>query len=98
LYFRGFGAVVNHHSVAASISDSDSGTSIDDFTVRLLQVAGWSSGYRDGLATRRSWVQFPAVTTNTKTDDRLRACKPPQYFTKPLRPTQLPTLSGTENE
>jgi len=24
--------------------------------------------------------------------------KPPQYFTKPPRPTQPPTLSGTENE
>jgi len=31
-------------------------------------------------------------------DDRLRAGKPPQYFTKPLRPTQPPTLSGMENE
>jgi len=26
------------------------------------------------------------------------ADKPPQYFTKPLRPTQLPTLSGMGNE
>jgi len=30
--------------------------------------------------------------------DRLWAVKPPQYFTKPRRPTQLPTLSGTGNE
>ena len=30
--------------------------------------------------------------------DRLRAGKPPQYFTKPPRPTQLPTFSGTGNE
>jgi len=30
--------------------------------------------------------------------DRLHADKPPQYFTKPPRPTQLPTLSGTGNE
>jgi len=27
-----------------------------------------------------------------------RAGKPPQYFTKPPRPTQPPTLSGTGNE
>ena len=30
--------------------------------------------------------------------DRLRAGKPPQYFTEPPRPTQPPTLSGTGNE
>jgi len=29
---------------------------------------------------------------------RLRAGKPPQYFTKPARLTQPPTLSGTGNE
>jgi len=28
--------------------------------------------------------------------DRLRAAKPPQHFTKPLKPTQPPTLSGRE--
>ena len=30
--------------------------------------------------------------------DRLRPGKPPQYFAKPLWPTQHPTLSGTGNE
>jgi len=30
--------------------------------------------------------------------DRLRAGKLPQYFTKPPRPTQPPTLSGMGNE
>jgi len=30
--------------------------------------------------------------------DRLRMGKPPQYLTKPPRPTQSPTLSGTANE
>ena len=30
--------------------------------------------------------------------DRLWADKLPQYFTKPARPTQPPTLSGTGNE
>jgi len=30
--------------------------------------------------------------------DRLRAGKPPQYFTKPPRSIQSPTLSGTGNE
>jgi len=29
---------------------------------------------------------------------RLRAGKPPQYFTEPPRPTQPPTLRGTGNE
>jgi len=28
--------------------------------------------------------------------DRLRAGKPPQYFTKPPRPTQPPTPAGRE--
>jgi len=31
-------------------------------------------------------------------DDCLLAGKPPQYFTKPPRPTQPPTLSGMGNE
>jgi len=30
--------------------------------------------------------------------DRLWADKPPKYFTKPARPTQPPTLTGTVNE
>jgi len=30
--------------------------------------------------------------------ERLRAGKPPTYFTEPPRSTQPPTLSGTENE
>ena len=61
-------------------------------------MARWSSGYGVGLATRESQVQFPTVATNTEMGDRLRAGKPPQYFTKPPRPTQPPTLSGTGNE
>jgi len=35
---------------------------------------------------------------NTVMGDRLQAGKPPQYFTKPPKPTQPPTLNGTENE
>jgi len=31
-------------------------------------------------------------------DDRLRADKPPQYFTNKRRPTRPPTLSGTGNK
>ena len=61
-------------------------------------MAAWSSGYGVGLATRRSRVQFPAAATNTGMNDRLPAGKPPQYFTKPPRSTQTPTLSGTGNE
>jgi len=44
------------------------------------------------------WVQFPAAATNTGIVEHLRMYKPPQYFTTPPRPTQPPTLSGTENE
>jgi len=51
-----------------------------------------------GLAIRRSRVRFSAAAAGTGTGDRLRAGKPPQYFTRPLRPTQPPTLSGTGKE
>ena len=51
-----------------------------------------------GLATRWSQVRFPSAATNTGMGDRLRAGKPPQYFTKPTRSTQPPTLSGTGNQ
>ena len=40
----------------------------------------------------RPWPQ------NTGMGDRLSAGEPPQYFTKPPRPTQPPTLSATGNE
>jgi len=43
-------------------------------------------------------VQSPAAATHTGIGDRLRAGKPPQYFTKSPRPTQPPTLSGMGNE
>jgi len=43
-------------------------------------------------------AQFPAAATNTGMGDRLWAGKPPQYFTKPPRPTQPPTISGMGNE
>ena len=39
-----------------------------------------------------------AAAASTGMGDRLRAGKPSRYFTKPTRPTQSPTLSGTENE
>jgi len=45
-----------------------------------------------------SQVQFPATVTNTGMGDCLGAGKPPPYFTKPPRPTQPPTLSGTRND
>jgi len=35
---------------------------------------------------------------NTGMGDRLRTGKPPRYFTKPYKPTQLPTLGRTGNE
>jgi len=61
-------------------------------------VARWSSGYSVGLATRPSRVEFPAAATNNGMADCLGADKPPQYFTKPRRPTPSPTLSGTGND
>jgi len=47
------------------------------------------------LATQWSRVRFP---TTARMGDRLWADKPPQYFTKPARLTQPPTLSGAGNE
>jgi len=48
---------------------------------------------------RWSRVQFTAAAVSkTGTGDDLRAGKPPQYFSKPPRPTQPPTLSVTGNE
>ena len=61
-------------------------------------LAEWSSGYNAGLATRWSRVRFPAAAASNGMGDRLRAGKPPQYFTEPPRPTQPSTLSGTGNE
>ena len=48
----------------------------------------------------REFDLFPAAAANTGTGDRLRAGKPPRYFTEPSisKPTQPPTLSGTGNE
>ena len=43
-------------------------------------------------------VRFAATAASTATGDRLRAGKPPQYFAKPSRPAQPPTLSWTGNE
>jgi len=40
---------------------------------------------------------FPGPLTNTGMDDHLWAGKPPQYFTKPPRPTLL-ALIGIGNE
>jgi len=54
-----------------------------------------SSGYAISLATQWSQVRFP---TAVGMGDRLWADKPPQYFTKPGRPNQPLTLSGTGNE
>ena len=50
------------------------------------------------LDSRLDGRRFQAAATNTGMGDRLRAGKPPQYFTKPLGPTQPLTLSGTGNE
>jgi len=41
---------------------------------------------------------FRAAPASTVIDDRLRTDKPPRYFTKPPRPTQPPTFSGTRSE
>ena len=38
------------------------------------------------------------TAANTEMGDRLRSGKPPQYFTKPPRPTQPPTLNRTGYE
>jgi len=40
------------------------------------------------------WLGQIGLATNTGMGDRLRAEKLLQYFTKPLRPTQPPTLIG----
>ena len=39
-----------------------------------------------------------ATEPDSDIGDRLRAAKPPRFFTKPLRPTQPPALCGTRNE
>jgi len=62
----------------------------------MSMLARWCTGYGVRLATRRSWVRFPAVAAKTGICNRLRAEKPSQYFAEPLRPTQPPTLIGTE--
>ena len=61
-------------------------------------ISSRSLGSRTGIATRWSRVRFPAAAASTGMGDRLRTDKPPRYFTKPPRPTQPPTLSGTGNE
>jgi len=54
-----------------------------------------SRGWGVGFAAQWSRARFP---TAAGMGDRLWTDKPPQYFTKPARPTQPPTLSGTRNE
>jgi len=49
-----------------------------------------------GFSSRRSRIQFPATATNTGMGDRLLAGKPPQYSTKPPRPTRLLLSTGRE--
>ena len=41
---------------------------------------------------------IPGRLASYRMGDRLRADKPPRYFTKQPRSTQLPTLRGTGNE
>jgi len=68
-----------------------------------VQAAWWLDGLvvsasDSQLDGRGSRVRFPAAAARTEMGDRLRADKPPQYFTKPPRPTQPPTFGGTGNE
>jgi len=58
--------------------------------VLSLWLARWTS---DSMVAS----SIPAAAANTWMGDRLRAGKPPQYFTEPPRPTQPPSRSGTEN-
>ena len=53
-------------------------------------------GAMDLLLDDQSQVRFPAATASTGMGDRLWTDKPIRYFTKPPRPTQPPTLRGTE--
>jgi len=63
---------------------------------QYAMLAQWSSGYGSALATwwLRVWILAAAV--NTGTGDCVWVGKPPQYFTKPPRPTQPPTPAGYE--
>ena len=58
---------------------------------RVTSVAVWRSGNVVGAALQRRYSTSDPVDTGM--GDRLRMGKPPQYFTKPLRPTH-----GTGNE
>jgi len=56
-----------------------------------------SSGDGVRLATQWSRVRLP-TDEGMGEGDRLWADEPSQYFTKPARLTQSPTLSGTGNK
>jgi len=60
-----------------------------------------SSGSGVGLATQWSSIPRPrGAAASTGMGDRFQVgrSKPPQYFTKPARPTQAFVFSGTGNE
>ena len=70
--------------------------------VYITIAAGWLGSLvvkaLDSRLDGRELDSRPLHAASTGMGNRLRAGKPPQYFTKPPRPTQPPTLSERGNE
>jgi len=80
---------VNQNRATSAVNSRRSSVS-----VKLISMVVWRLGH--WIWSR---VRFPAAAANTALmDDRLGRGKPAQYFTKPPRQTQPPTLLGTVNK
>jgi len=62
-----------------------------------IKADRWFDNMAFNEKQRKSASFPPATATNTGMGDRVRAGDPAQYFTKPFRPTQPPTLCGIGN-
>ena len=70
--------------------------------ITVVSYGWWLSGLvvmaLDSRLDGREFDSRPRPAISIGMGDRLQTGKTPQYFTKPLRPTQPPTVSGTGNE
>jgi len=92
---------MRYSSLAGEIWLTATGSIIDQLHSRrcrdssTMVHARWRFGV---VYRRRAYQRHTSGSVSTGMGDRLWAGKPPQYFIKPLRPTQPPPLSGTGNE
>ena len=77
-----------HEQVHAQVCWSPGLDSSVVIVIRLLQQTDCLFNYTTSAAVHKTRVRFPAAAASTGIGDHFHAGKPPQYLTKPPRPTQ----------